>query len=137
MASTVKASVQMGLHMLTVAKGNVRITWERHERYKYIQIKTKSGPISRPKFSVFVRMGENSEVELQDCSENDVLLQLRGMMRTTRFRPVVLFVTPRGEGIPLFVPKSDVINTRPSIGTEFIGANMMPLNHPPAPIDIL
>jgi sarcosine oxidase delta subunit len=58
------------------------------------------------------------------------------MMRTSRFKPAVLYLNTNRDEIPLFVPRNDAINMTPLTGTEFIGADMLRLNHRPSNIDI-
>lgn len=132
MADTVEAGVQAGLNMLT-ARGLILVTWEHHEKGKRLVIHFKSARV----FTTSASFGTHNSETRRDCTEDEVIVRLRAMMRTTRYKPIVFFVNGDNEKIPLLVPKTDVIDTRPDVGTEFIGADMMRLDHPPAPIDIL
>jgi hypothetical protein len=134
MANTVEVGVQAGLNMLAIASGSVAITWPRHEKGKLMKIKRQAEGL----FTTFATFKvHNGGVTLRNCTEDEVLMRVKALMQTTRYRPIVFFVNRDNEKVPLFIPKNGVINTRPNIGTEFIGANMMRLDHLPAAIDIL
>jgi hypothetical protein len=124
MADTVEARVQAGLNMIAIARGNVAIKWH-HEPSKIMKIKLRSFGI----FNTFVKFGAHDKGTQRDYMEDEQFARVRAMMRTSRYIPIVVFVNGDHEEIPL---KSDLIDIRPDIGTKFIGADMMPIDHVPA-----
>jgi hypothetical protein len=131
MANTAEEGVRRGLDMLGVASGRLAITWEQHEKQKLMRVELASGRI----FKLYASINPQERLTLkQNATADEVLARLRTMMRTSRFKPAVLYFNTDKVDIPLFVPRSNLINMKD--GTQFIGADMLVLNQPPSNIEI-